>query len=244
MKVVNWSFLTSHEWDIDHTPCVKTLMNDYYPFGYLPKEVISIRQDAVFLRCPSHTDFLKNTYILQAPFDLTIEIDINERSHYKVVCENISQEVFEHLIDIRFLDDYNSETNIFPVIGIDWLTILTCDESMLLQVMPAFMHRNDFTEKTTLIPGEFDISKWTRPVEIVFEIKSNKEKIVIKKGDAIAYFKFHSNESVKLVEQPTPWGEIKLCNSIRQQNKFRPLKERYASLENERIKRCPYEQKN
>jgi hypothetical protein len=129
-------------------------------------------------------------------------------------------------------------------VGIDWLTTFQTDESMLLQVFPAFMHRNDFTEKATVVPGEYDISKWTRPVECVFEVRSNIEKIVIKKGDAISYFKFHSDEIVKLENQPTPWPDIHQCNEIRNRNVFRPLKERYQALVEDNVKRCPYDKQD
>ena len=66
----------------------------------------------------------------------------------------------------------------------------------------------------------------------------------LNKGDAIAYFKFHSDQLIKLVPSSTPWEEIKLCNNIRQADTFRPLDERYTSLKEERIKQCPYEPKN
>jgi hypothetical protein len=106
------------------------------------------------------------------------------------------------------------------------------------------MHHTEFSKSATVIPGEFDIGKWTRPVEIVFEVKSNQEKIVINKGDAVAYFKFNTDQLIKLVPASTPWSEIKLCNSIRQENAFRPLKERYEELKDKKITRCPHESKD
>lgn len=243
MKIVRWSFITSHQWDTDHLDCVKSLLDDTYPYENLTKIIATTRKGSTFLKCPAHTDFLKNTFVFLAPFDITLDIAITD-SNRAVTSINLTQEVFDNLIDTRFLEDYNSETNPFPLIGIDWLNVFTSDESVLMQVLPAFMHHNEFTEKTAVIPGEFNISKWTRPVELVFEIRSNQEKIVIKKGDAIAYFKFHSDQLIKLVPSSTPWEEIKLCNNIRQADTFRPLDDRYTSLKEERIKQCPYEPKN
>lgn len=244
MKIVNWSFITSHQWNVDHLECVKPLIDvNQHPYDHLSKEIATTRKGSTFLKCPAHTDFLKNTFVFLAPFDITLEIGINEISR-SIVSENLTQEVFDNLIDIRFLTDYNSSTNPFPLIGIDWLNIFTCDDSLLLQVLPAFMHYNEFTQKSTVIPGEFNIGKWTRPIEIVFEVKSNQEKIVIKKGDAIAYFKFNTTQLIKLLPSSTPWEEIELCNSIRQANTFRPLSERYAELKEKQITKCPYESKN
>jgi hypothetical protein len=121
--------------------------------------------------------------------------------------------------------------------------VFTAEESIQMQVTPAFMHYNDFTDKTTVIPGEFDISKWTRPVELVFEIRKSQETISIKKGDAISYIKFLSNDHVKLVHAKTPWEEIVKCNNLRTENKYRPLTERYNDLEKIRQAECPYNHK-
>jgi hypothetical protein len=90
--------------------------------------------------------------------------------------------VFDTIIDTRFLFDDNRGISEYPLLGIDWLLTFQSDESTMIQLLPAFFHYNDFTEKTTIIPGEFDISKWTRSVEIAFEVKTPKAKIEIKKG--------------------------------------------------------------
>lgn len=238
MKTINWSFITSNHLGTDHPQCIENLLDkDYVPFKSLSKEIGSSRKDSDFLRCPAHTDFLKNTFVFCAPFDLTIELEVDiKNKSFQIFCENISQEVFESLVDIRFL---KSQKRV-PLIGIDWLVVLTTIESTMFQLLPAFMSYNDFTSKTTVIPGEYDISKWTRPVETVFEVKNNYEKIVIKKGDAISYFKFLTSDKIKLIQSPTPWNEIIECNNLVNSNKFRPLKERYESLEKVRTNKCPY----
>lgn len=243
MKTVKYSFITSHDWDVDHPECVKPLLDEnYYPYISLVKESTAIRKGAIFLKCPAHTDFLKNTFIFCAPFDLTLDVEVHDQGMSKIYCENISQEVFEKIVDLRFVYDHERGIDPYPIIGLDWLNTFTCDKSLMLQVFPAFMHKNDFTDKTTLLPGQYDISQWIRPVELVFEVRSNKEKIVIKKGDPIAYFKFHTEESIKLEEQPTPWKEIHMCDDIKSANRFRPLKERYKEFA--KAKGCPYDHKS
>lgn len=243
METVNWSFITNAELGADdHPACILPLIpKNYKPFKNLSKEIVTSRKGVTYLKCPAHTDFLKNTFIFCAPFDLTIDLEVNpENDMVRIYCENISQEVFEQIIDTRFLFKSEQGNNPYPLIGIDWLTIFTAKTPLMLQVLPAFMHYNDFTAKATVIPGEYDISKWTRPVEVVFEVRSNKEKIVIKKGDALSYVKFLTDETVKLAESATPWDEMIDCNNIRLENKFRPLKERYKSLEEKRASKCPF----
>jgi len=242
-KKVNWSFITSHIWNIDHPDCVKPLLaDDYMPFVNLSRHITSSRKGSTYLKCPAHTDFLKNTFVFCAPFDLNINVNVDTRTKSAgVFCDNIDQEIYQNIVDTRFILDAASKKVKYPVLGIDWLTVLQSQEPCLLQVFPAFMHRNDFTEKTTLIPGEYDISKWTRPVETVFEVRSHNERIEIKRGDAIAYMKFNSEDTVKLFKTVTPWEEIIRCNNICNTDKFRPLKERYAALEEKRATKCPFD---
>lgn len=242
MKTIEWSFITNNVTGSDpHPMCVQDLIpKNYNPYKRLSKEVAVSRKGITYLKCPAHTDFLKNTWIFCAPFDLTIEIKIDTIANLtKIYCENISQEVFTQIIDTRFLLPNQQEKNPYPLLGIDWLTVFTCKEPLMLQVFPAFMHRNDFTDKTTIIPGEYDIGQWTRPIESVFEIRSNQERIVIKKGDAISYMKFSSDESITMSKSPVPWDEIAQCNDIRNANLFRPLSERYKSLAEVKFNNCP-----
>lgn len=242
-KIINWSFTTNQTWGIDHPDCIKPLLDPTYnPFKNLSKEITSSRKGITYLKCPAHTDFLRNTFVFCAPFDLTINLDIDiPTDTVKIWCDNISQEVFDSIIDTRFLFGTEKGNDVYPLLGVDWLAIFTCKESAMIQVFPAFMHRNEFTEKTTIVPGQYDISKWTRPVETAFEVRSHKERIVIKKGDALAYMKFHLDDIVKLVEVATPYEEMQMCNDIRNANMFRPLKERYSALEEKRATKCPFD---
>lgn len=243
MKKVFWSFGTeSFERDNIHPPAVAPLIAaDYYPYISLVKDINNVRKGETFLKCPANGDFLKNTYAFLAPFDLTIELEINSIEDTRIYCENINQDVFNKLIDIRFLQQNDKGKSPYPLIGIDWLNTFTSKTPMLLQLLPAFLHYNDFTSKATVIPGQYDISKWTRPVELVFEVKNSKERIVIKKGDVIAYFKFYCDEPIKLIEQPIPWDETITCTELRNATPFRPLKDRYDALDKVRKNQCPYD---
>jgi hypothetical protein len=234
MKNVAWSFFTNNKIGADdHPTCVLPLIDqDYTPFRSLVKDIATSRKGCTYLKCPAHTDFLRNTWVFCAPFDLTLEIEVDPDSDMvRVHCENISQEIFESIIDTRFLYKTEQAKNPYPLMGIDWLCVFACEELLMMQVFPAFMHKNEFTDKTTVIPGEYDVGRWTRPVETVFEIRSNRERIVISKGDAISYVKFISDDQIKMIKSAIPWDEIAQCNDIRNADLFRPLAERYKSLE-------------
>jgi hypothetical protein len=229
MKTVNHSFHTGHELNVDHPEYIKKFLpKDYSPLVALSKEIVQSRKGATFMLCPAVTDFFKNTWVFKSPIDLNIEINITD-DFSSMYCDNVDQEFFNLMVDSRFLQKSEKGISQHPTIGIDLLNTFICESPAMLQVFPAFMHYNDFTSKTSVIPGEYDISKWTRPVELVFEVKNQKEHIKIKKGDALSYFKFNTDDTVKLEKSYTPWEEINICNDLRSADKFKPLKERYSS---------------
>lgn len=197
----------------------------------LIKDINSTRKSTVFLKCPAHTDFIKNTFVFKSPIDMCLHIDIRD-DIAKLWSSNLSQQIFEKLIDSRFLSKQESGINPYPIIGIDFLNYFKASISTLLTVSPAYFHYNDFTNKTTVIPGEFDIGKWSRPIECVFEVKKNIESIEIKKGDAICYFKFRSlsDEPIKIRKAAMPWRIIDHCADLRSHDPFKPLSCRYQSL--------------
>jgi hypothetical protein len=231
MRIVKHSFHTGHQSRVDHIDYFKhSLPKDYTPLSALSKDVVPSRKGATFMKCPAITDFFKNTWVFKSPIDLNIDVEVND-DYSKVYCDNVDQEFFDLMIDIRFLQNHEKGASPYPLIGIDFLNTFTSAESLTIQTLPAFLHYSEFINKATIIPGEYDISKWTRPVEVVFEVKNKKERIEIKKGDALCYFKFLTSDSIKLTQDTTPWDEITVCNDIRNANVFRPLKERYDSFE-------------
>lgn len=233
-KIVKWAFsVRSDDWvDSEVLLWADQLEQVVEIPSPLSRDVVNSRKNVVFLKCPAHTDFIKNMFVFKSPVDITIDIDISEHNA-SVACPNISQKVFNHFIDVRFLGVDECGISPYPLIGIDFLNAFTSSNSMTMSAMPAFFHHNDFTKKTSFIPGEFDIGKWTRPIECVFEIKNSKETIEIKKGDALFYVKFNAgSETIKLEKQEMPWEDIFTCVKLRRKNIFKSLKFRYDSLLN------------
>jgi hypothetical protein len=233
-KIIKWAFsVRSDEWvDSEVLSWADQIEQSVNMPSPLSRDVIDTRKNVVFLKCPAHTDFIRNMFVFKSPVDITIDIDISEHNA-KITCPNISQKVFNHLIDVRFLGANERGISPYPLIGIDFLNAFTSSNPIIMSAMPAFMHHNDFTKKTSVIPGEFDIGRWTRPIECVFEIKNSKETIEIKKGDALFYVKFNAgSETVKLEKQDMPWEDIFTCVNLRKENIFKSLKFRYDSLLN------------
>ena len=59
-----------------------------------------------------------------------------------------------------------------------------------------------FRSNINIIQGEFDISKWIRPVEFSFEIIDKTKPLIFKRGDPLFYVRFATDETVKLIRKP------------------------------------------
>jgi len=237
MIEIDWSFTVRAEYkqdsphwrNLDTAAWAESTERSVLEPNLLSSEIVKSRKNTIYLKCPAHTDYLKNTFVFKSPVDIDFDIDIDHEI-VKVWCANLPQDIFQNIIDLRFLDKNNSGDNQYPIIGIDLLNIFYCRTDMLMSVTPAFLHYNDFNQNVCVIPGQYDISKWVRPVEIVFELKQSKTKFKIQKGDALCYFKFDTDEVVKIKKVPCPLESMELCSKIVAADKFKSLKNRYESF--------------
>lgn len=232
MITVEWAFsLRVEEWvEPNLTTWAETIERNIDLPTTLSKDVIDLRKNVVFLKCPAHTNFMKNTFVFKSPIDINIEVDV-DTENANIWCDNIEQPLFNKMIDLRFLSAKEFGSSPYPIIGIDFLNTFKCDQSLSMSITPAHLHYNEFTTKASVIPGSFDISRWTRPVECVFEVKKSQEKIQIKRGDALFYIKFDSETQIKLVKINTPWHDVDVCAKLRADAPFKSLEYRYHSLE-------------
>jgi hypothetical protein len=76
--------------------------------------------------------------------------------------------------------------------------IFFAEESLEVETFGAHFSDNEFTRKTRIIPGRFDIGKWFRPLDCAMLINKNEDTLNINNGDAFSYIKFLTNEEVKL----------------------------------------------
>lgn len=155
----------------------------------LLKELTQARQTSNYMNCPAFVDYCRNTYVIKAPFDLTITVDATSK-HMEVTGTN--QAYFEEFFRNR--GDERSDTDPYMVTAPPRYLFYSFD-SVEMESMPAFLQANQSLENANLIPGRFNIGKWMRPVEFTFELKDHKKTIHVKRGDALFYVRFTSTKN-------------------------------------------------
>lgn len=139
-------------------------------------------------KCPATMDWFHNRFHLRSPTDFGIIFD--EANMPLPHIQHYPDEIFERLISIR-----DAEKRLY---SLNWYVVFVSDEPLLMEVSNAEMAKSEFTLNTRLIPGQFDIGKWVRPIECAFFVDKRAERLKIWKDDPWAFVKFHTDEKVKL----------------------------------------------
>ena len=136
-----------------------------------------------FNLCPAYAAHNKNLFYVPALFDYNLwydkENNVYQTSYY-------DQEVFNNFIRGRVLRLKLLSFNMY-------VHILTESDNLELSQLPAYLHPNQFTRNSVIIPGTFNIGKWPRPLDVAFYLL---DKIEIKEGEPLYYIKFNTKESI------------------------------------------------
>lgn len=137
-----------------------------------------------FTRCPSYQQFLKNKFLVTSPVKYNLKFK-NEQ----VSSDYYDQDFFDDYVLVR--DSKNK------LVGFHFFThIFFCEESLSMEMMQPFLSSNQFNKNNILIPGEFDISKWFRPLEVAFIVKDDPSEFTINVNDPLYYLSFKTTKKV------------------------------------------------
>lgn len=186
-----------------------------------------------YLKCVAMQDFHINAFTVYSPFDVKFKFD---RAANKI-------DVFgdNNVNTARFNADGDVEIQLYPQY------VFRSAEPVLMQLLPPLLTpaRSD----AFVVPGEFDISKWMRPLNIAFIVPKHVDEFEIKEGEPLFSIRFvtENNKPIKLIRQALTAEEITLvraCTNITYVKLGLSLKALYslytkfkASLSG---KRCPF----
>jgi hypothetical protein len=248
--------------------------NHVPPEFVLAKETIALPLTPVFpelikeynvrqahTRCPAFIDTLSNTFLLRSDINIGLRFDPVSRS---LDVKDNTELTTSMYIDNRDKDNYNEGNNIFEkgnmTFSIKQHHIFLSEEDVEVELLPCFYHESDFTRKTQLIAGKFNINKWIRPTEVAAMVRNTSYKykqpvdISIKRGDPLMYIRFitANNKPVKLKQLTDP-DKIKKyseyshrCVSIKNVLPGLSMQKMYDIFKpfRPKVKKCPFNWKN
>ena len=145
---------------------------------------------ADYRKCPAHQNHFKNTYVVCSPID--IEITINKEENW---CDILSPKGLPpEVLNPRFKEENDSPHPIFSL-RLSRL-VFTPNNSpkdvYVAQLEPILEWDRD--RNIRIIEGNFNISKWTRPVESSFEQRNKTVTFKFKRGQPMYYARFFTDD--------------------------------------------------
>lgn len=139
-----------------------------------------------WMSCPGSKKFLNNMFYIKNPFNIDIDIDTDGNLMSKTISSS-------QLISVR---NYNKDSLIM-----DYTISLSLfsEESLDVSVMPAFFS-NQPALNSYIVPGEFNISKWFRPINPSFMVPSKNVNFKINESDPLLYIKFNTDKKIQFKE--------------------------------------------
>lgn len=141
-------------------------------------------------KCPAHTNYFKNTYVMCSPIDF--EVVINKENNFCDVVE--PKKLPQICFNPRFEEEHESPYPIFSL-GFNLVLFMPVDTEKniyLEQLDPVLDWDRD--PNIRVISGNFNISKWLRPLECAFEQRTKNLTVKFKRGQPMYYFRFITDD--------------------------------------------------
>jgi hypothetical protein len=184
-----------------------------------------------FFMCPAFKDQTQNTFRLKFPFDYRLEF--SDDNGGTVSSPMYDQKFFDSMVHVRSVPLKMFSFNL-PYI------FIAEDDRTEIEATGCYFSDNDFVNKTRVIPGQFNIGKWYRPLDCAFMVKNNVSHIDINRGDDYAVVKFLTDKKINLKKF---YVTDKISNLIREvtkakdyKNKLKPLNWYYSLFQESKIK--------
>jgi hypothetical protein len=138
--------------------------------------------------------YYSNTFLIRSPFDMTLTVNTTNQGNKVLLIENQDQDWVN-----KYLINRLSENQTHTMYGLMFQYLFYSKKSLVMESKPASLTHTDFLKNNLFIPGEYDISKWIRPVECVFEITDDTKTAVIKRGEPLYYIRFQTDKKINLI---------------------------------------------
>jgi hypothetical protein len=138
-----------------------------------------------FKYCPAFRKQSSNTFKLSFPFDYRLSFENNN-----IKTDMYDQRFFDAMVSIRSPE--------MRMLSLNLHYLFVAEESLEMATYPSYMSDNDFAVKTILIPGQFDIGRWVRPLDCAFMMRKGFDEVNINRGDEYLTIKFLTDEKINL----------------------------------------------
>ena len=187
-----------------------TILDEPEPLGPYLVNLLKDNTNNV-LNCPALKEAVKNTFILKYPYDYQVEWDGETISSKMYNQEFFDKELLLRSQKLGFLTIHHPD----PI-------FYTEHNDLEIEQLPAYLHKNEFTQNGHIIPGKYNIGKHLpRKLEAAYKF-AYKTSITLNEGDVLFYIKFNTDEDIifkRFVVTKEFWSLATNILSVRERTK-------------------------
>jgi len=137
-------------------------------------------------RCPAIVDELTNLYGVKPYYDYKLNIAPNN----EITTEDYNQQFFNSHVLVRSARFISFKTN--------HIFFAPFEKSLRMSQVAPSLEDNSFANSTMLIPGQIDIGKYFRALDLPFILKKETSTIQFLRNQICFYVKFHTTRPIVL----------------------------------------------
>jgi hypothetical protein len=144
-----------------------------------------------YMQCPATMDKLKKNYVIFARTDIDLGLSFDENN-------NVSKFSFLDKEKVAIggrLSHSPTLKNQF-LVELFMSMIFFSEEPLTISVNSPFFHQTPHLRYGAIVPGEFDIGRWFRPINLEFNLWPNVDRLKIDAGEPLVYFNFDTDKKI------------------------------------------------
>jgi len=188
-----------------------------------------------FLRCPAVGNKLKKIFVFRSTTNTKVRIIDGQYISYEVQSEDDQR---RHQTSVELLHKPTLEgmwllNYMHPVI------FFSDAPSLVASMTPPYFHKTVSSQYGAIVPGEFNIAQWFRPMNFEFQLWKGVEELHVPAGEPIGYVEFATDARVNLRRFHLTPHLNKLSSSlihVSPHRRFTKLKEKYLLFNQSKIR--------
>lgn len=188
---VYWSPRSTHEdpdageWNMLY-PDPVTLFSD------LQSQRMRDAGEDTYFSCPATNDKFRKTYVFRNELESSYEFDFtNEDDSLNYIKPTSTRWLTPTILR-------KPTISAGPLINISLYYSFFADQPLEAVFTPPMLHKPQYTQYGTCIPGQFDIGQWYRPYPMEIQAWNMKGELHIKSGEPLFYVEFKTDKKIKL----------------------------------------------
>lgn len=167
-----------------------------------------------FMYCPSLKDYCKNVF------------SINSRISFKPMIYSPNMEFYltEDQEEFRGYcpEKYAGSGRLRNCYSMDYLIYLATDSDDLdIEIIHPFMSSTDFSNSCEIVPGGFNLGKYSRSIALSFQVRSLKTtELEINEGDPLYYIRFKTDKKINFIPFYPEYEIMQIFNNMNNSSKL------------------------